>query len=390
MTRSSLGVVAGAAALLVLGIWSLSSAGMLDQSGANNLVKHMAAAAVGLVCALFFAWVDYRRWNRGWWIGAMYALTVALLVAVLVLGREINGARRWVFNIQPSEVTKLTVILSLAWFCSRFRHRLGSWRHVIGGAGVMVVPLLLLILKEPDRGTTLLLAVLATYLLLVAGARWQPIAIAGVVGVVLLGAVLASDPLVRARVEAWLGRGPRAAARSEQNELALRAFGEGGVTGKGLGAGTMMRTIPERNTDFILPVIGEELGLVGTLSVVAAFGCILVCGSAIARRAAVAGETFGLLIAAGTTFLVTFQAWTNIAVVTRMIPNKGLGLPFVSRGGSNLLIMFILVGLLLSVDRHTPRTGLSTRRRLGWGRNPFTERSDELAFGNGGRHSSEG
>ncbi len=177
-----------------------------------------------------------------------------------------------------------------------------------------------------------------------------------------------------ARVYSWLHLEETKQAKGVQAYQAMVALGSGGITGKGLGDGRQkLGFVPEHHTDFIFSIIGEELGLIATLLVIAAFVVIVFCGIHIATSAA---DTFGLLLGSGITFLIGLQAFINIGVVTSALPNKGLPLPFISYGGSNLLITLICVGLLLSIARQARETDSGIRDVLpGKDRsNPFAQR----------------
>ena len=208
-----------------------------------------------------------------------------------------------------------------------------------------------LIFVEPDRGATVLLAGVSGAMLLLAGVRWRNIAPLLVAALAGLGYSLWHDPLRRKRIWGWLNLEEGKNDVSYQAYQAMLALGAGGWTGLGLGNGRQkLGFVPENHTDFILSVIGEELGLAATLLVVVAFVAIVLCGLFIARNAR---DTFGLLLGAGVSLLIGLQAFINIGVVSGALPNKGLPLPFVSYGGSNLLIMLTSVGLLLSIARHS-------------------------------------
>lgn len=385
ISKSSTGLFLSLLALIVVSTCSLYSALLLEKHAEELFLKQLAAIGIGFLGLTIALVIDHRRWNRPGWVGLVWFATLTLLVLVLVKGRDTNGARRWLYGFQPSEVAKLSLILGVSWYCARFQLRLKLFRFGVLFPGLMALPLLGLIFLEPDRGTTLLLGGMTGLLLLVAGARWQHVAVAGLLAIMAVGSWLAYDPLVRARLNGYSRPGEHKSTVAYQNRVALLALGEGGLLGKGPGAGTLMRTVPEQHTDFILSVIGEELGLVGTWFVLTAFTTILFCGAAIARRAGNSGDPFGMLLATGVTLLITLQAWLNIAVVTMILPNKGIALPFVSRGGSNVVVMLIMVGWLLSIDRHTTQALLGTRSLQNSGKpNPFTEGDGDMAFGKGG------
>lgn len=376
MNRTIILLLVCVLSLVVLSVWSLSSALMLSRKGDAMILNQFGAVLIGFLGFAVMSWVDYRRFNRQALAMAVYGATILLLIAVLIpgVGTYRNGAQRWLFFFQPSEIAKAALVLSLAWYGARFQHRMSTFRWGFLGAGCVALPILGLIFKEPDRGTTLFLLGLTIMVLLIAGVRWHFMALAAVVAGGVLIPILKNDPLVQKRLAAYNDPEAHKSAAAYQNRQALLAFGEGGLFGKGPGAGVMMRTIPEQHTDFILPVIGEELGFIGSSMVVLAFVGILFCGARIARQAADAGDTFGLLLAAGITFLIVAQAYFNIGIVTKMFPNKGLPLPFVSRGGTNIVVMLTLVGTLISVARHTPRAVLPLKATLRSGEdNPFAE-----------------
>jgi len=214
-----------------------------------------------------------------------------------------------------------------------------------------------LVFIEPDVGTTILLAAVSGVLLFTAGTRLRFLVPPLVVGVAGLVVFILHNPLRLKRVMAFLYPEQNKEAVGYQTYQAMVAIGSGGVTGVGLGDGRQkLGVVPEHHTDFIFSVIGEELGLIATLLVVIAFVAILICGVYIAWRAS---DTFGALISTGITFLMAFQAAINIGVVTGSLPNKGLSLPFISYGGSNLVVMLACVGMLINVARHA-----SQRERL--------------------------
>lgn len=339
--------------LLVLGIVMLVSAST-GQPEARFLIMQPIWAGVGLVALLVAASGDYRWIKRFWW--ALLALAIVLLAMVWVphIGIMKNGARRWIgygsFRMQPSEFAKIALIIAIAWYGERFQRHMGTFTRGVLIPGVGIGSVLFLIFKEPDVGTTLLLAGVSAVMLLVAGLRWRyvlPPLLAGLIGIT---AFIANDTVRSQRVYAWLHPEETRLDKGMQTYQAMAALGSGGIKGVGLGEGRQkLGFVPEHHTDFILSVVGEELGLAATLSVILAFMVILFCGIYIAWNAA---DTFGMLIATGITFLIAMQVVINIGVVTGSLPNKGLALPFISYGGSNLVIMMGCIGLLINIGRH--------------------------------------
>src|SRR5206468_1081183 len=243
------------------------------------------------------------------------------------------------------------LIIALAWYGERYQRQMRTWQRGVAVTALLAVAVLGLIFVEPDRGTTILLASVSGAMLLIAGVRWMYIAPPILATVAALGLSLWHDPMRIKRIFGWLYLDEHKEGVGYQAYQAMLALGAGGWTGLGLGNGRQkLGFVPENHTDFILSIIGEELGLVATLLVIAAFVTIVLCGIFIARNSR---DTFGLLLGSGISFLIGLQAFINIGVVTSALPNKGLPLPFVSYGGSNLLIMLTCVGLLFSIARQS-------------------------------------
>lgn len=350
------------AALLVLGLVMLYSSTMNDPTrttgqfiGAKYLISQLVWCGLGLVACVVMTSLDYRRLKKYAW--PLFGLAVLLLVAVLVLPaplvKPINGARRWINfpfgNLQPSEFAKLTLIIVMAWYCERYQRQMHTLkRGVLIPGGIMAV-MLGLIFIEPDRGTTILLAAACGTMLVLAGVRWHFFIPPVLLALAGLAFSLWRDPMRMKRIFSWLYLEEHRDGVGYQAYQAMIALGSGGWSGLGLGNGRQkLGFVPEHHTDFILSIIGEELGLIATLGVVLAFVLIVICGLYIATHAR---DTFGTMLASGLTFLIGLQAFINIGVVTSTLPNKGLALPFISYGGSSLLAMLTGVGLLLSVAR---------------------------------------
>ncbi len=340
------------AALLALGMTMLYSSTM-GQPGAHYLRMQLMWCALALGMCLAAAVSDYRLLKKI----ALPLLVVSVLLLVLVfvphIGLKIKGARRWLgqgaFRFQSSELAKLALIVALAWYGEHYQRQMRFWKRGILIPASIIALVLGLIFIEPDRGTTILLASVAGVMLLIGGVRWTFIAPPVLAAVVGLGFSLLNDRMRLKRIFGWLDLDKHKDGVGYQAYQAMLALGAGGWTGLGLGNGRQkLGFVPENHTDFILSIIGEELGLVATLLVIAAFVTIVLCGIFIARNSR---DTFGLLLGSGISFLIGLQAFINIGVVTSALPNKGLPLPFVSYGGSSLLIMLTCVGLLLSIAR---------------------------------------
>jgi len=354
------------AALLALGMVMLySSSSSMTQHGtrvgANYLIMQMIWCALGLVACVMATAVDYRLLKKVVW--PMFVIAIILLVLVLLplphgLTRKINGAHRWFvlpgLRLQPSELGKLALIFALAWYGERFQRQMPSWKMGIVLPGFLIGLVGGLIFKEPDVGNALVIATVSGMMLLIAGIRLKYFLPPVIAVALAVSAFIYQNPMRSDRIYSWLHLEETKLGIGRQVYQSELALGSGGWTGLGLGNGReKLGWVSEHHTDFIFPVIGEELGLVATLLVVAAFVVIVICGIYISLRAP---DTFGLLLGCGFSFLIGLQAFINIGVVTGALPNKGLPLPFISYGGSNLLAMLVCVGLLFSIARRARAT----------------------------------
>ena len=352
-------------ALLALGLVMLYSATMFHRSG-GFWSGQLLWCCIGVVVCLGAAMSDYQLLKKV----SVPALVLALLLLVAVMipgiGLERNGARRWLqlpgTTFQPSEFAKLAVIIALAHYCERKGRRMGTFKNGLLIPGMVLGLFLGLIFIEPDWGATALLAAVCGLMLILAGTKIRYMALP-VIGVMCAGGYLLSQNTMRLnRITSWLDPEGTKQGVGYQAWQSLIALGSGGTTGLGLGNGRQkLGFVPEHQTDFIFSVIGEELGLIATMAVVVGFVLFLVCGGFIAMRAR---DFFGFLLASGLTFLIGLQAFINIGVVTSMLPNKGLPLPFISRGGTNLVVMLFCVGVLLSIARFANQEGRSKADKL--------------------------
>jgi cell division protein FtsW len=343
--------------LLVIGIVMLFSTSAYARDSHGDVyffIKRQAIwVGIGLVACIFAAVVNYQFWQKTWWLWFTVALGALALCYLPHIGMRINGSRRWVgygpVTFQPSELAKIAIIFFLAaWFARRERPNGNVFLGLILPLALVSVPAAL-VLGEVDLGTTALIGATAFVVMFVAGTN--PLWLGGL-AVAGLGALL----IVATRISERMGR--LAAFLNPQNYKddaglqqmqALIAWGSGGMDGLGLGNGRQkMLYLPYAHTDFIFPIIGEELGLRFSLLVVFLFVVIIVCGIMIALHAR---DRFGLLLGCGIVSLLAFQAAMNIGVTTSLLPNKGLPLPFISYGGSNLAACMFGIGLLLNIYR---------------------------------------
>ena len=349
------------AALLALGLVMLYSSSM-TQIGAHDLMTQLVWCAVGFGFCVTATALDYQLLKKLAWPIFILAFILLALVFVPRIGHASHGAHRWIkagLTIQPSEFAKLALIVMLAWYGDRYQRQMQNWKRGVVFSGILIALVLGLIFVEPDRGTTILLAAVSGAMLLVAGVRWKHVLIPASLGAAGFVVSILHDPMRMGRIFAWWHPEQHLEGAALQAQQAMIGLGSGGWFGVGLGNGLRkFGYLPEIHTDFIFANIGEELGLVATMLVVLAFLVVVVCGFYIALNA---GNTFGFLLAAGITFLIGLQAAINIGVVTSALPNKGLPLPFISYGGSNLLAMLTCVGILFSVARHArPRGAIAS------------------------------
>jgi cell division protein FtsW len=325
-------------------------------------VKRQAAwAVIGLAALAVASRLDYRVYRRICPILLLVLLT--LLIGVLLLGREINGARRWFgmgpILFQPSEPAKLIVMMYVA-------HYLVKKKDLMTDLGRGFLPPLLviglfmgLILLEPDLGGAMVIGLAAGLLLLTGGASLRHMGLVGLLLTPAMYMLVMRIDYRRERLLSFLDPWRDPTGSGFQMVQSFLALGSGGPLGEGLGAGRQkLFYLPYPHTDFIFAVIGEELGLIGTMSILVLFGLLLWRGMTIAKRCA---DPFGAFLALGITALIGIQAVFNMAVVTGMLPTKGLPLPFVSYGGSSLVVGLAGVGILLSIARRggSPRVTLS-------------------------------
>jgi len=355
--QSAYVLVLAVAVLITLGLVMLYSTGAFapDSHGDqfNFLKKQSFWLGAGFICSIVFSLVDYHRLERSWYVMVPLALGLLGLCFVRPIGMRLNGSSRWIhagsITFQPSELAKLAAIIFIAWWFTKFEARSkGLLMGLVYPIGV-VMSLLALIVIETDLGTTLLIGATILLMMFVAGASPKylgPMVIIGLVSILVIAWHISER---QGRLLAFLHPEQYEAKEGHQQWMGLIAFGSGGVEGLGLGNGRQkMLYLPYAHTDFIFPVIGEELGLRVTLTVVFCYLLIVTSGVLIALNAK---DQFGMLLGFGCTAAVGLQAAINLGVTTSLLPNKGLPLPFISYGGSNLLFCLVVIGILINIYR---------------------------------------
>jgi cell division protein FtsW len=317
------------------------------------LIKQSMWAALGLGALAIVMRVDYRLYRQPSVIWTSLALVCAGLGLVL-LGAPINGTRRWFgvggFGVQPSELAKLSLILFTAALLERRMHRVNDVRYALLPIALVSGLMVTLVLMEPDFGTAVSMLLVVALMIFAAGLDWRYFAAVAAAAVPTLVAIAVAAPYRMRRVTTFMNPDADPLGDGFQILQSLIAVGTGGVTGAGLMQGVQkLFYLPEPHTDFIYAVIGEETGLVGTTLVLIAFVVITWRGLRIALRSP---DPFASFLAMGLTGMIAVQAFINISVVLALMPTKGIPLPFVSAGGSSLLINLVGMGILLNLSQH--------------------------------------
>ena len=325
------------------------------------LFKQATWALIGLVLMPVIMRVDYRNYRQPMVIWAGLALVVLGLVAVL-FGHPVNGATRWLnvgpLGVQPSELAKVVIIFFMAALLERRMDRIDEPTYALVPIGVVLAAIVGLILAEPDLGTSVSVVMIAGVMIFAAGINYRYVAGVFLASLPALYFLLAFSDYRRRRVLAFLNPWADPLGDGFQMIQSMIAIGTGGVFGRGLMGGVQkLFYLPEPHNDFIYSVISEELGLIGATVVLACF-CVITWRGL--RTSVRAPDRFGAFLALGLTTMVAFQAFFNISVVLGLLPTKGIPLPFVSYGGSSLLINLLGMGILLNVSQHASSTHVIT------------------------------
>lgn len=345
------------AALTVTGLVFVYSASFvigLAQFGDSHrfIVRQGAWALLGAALLLTMLRFDYHRLRR--LAAPLMGVTVLLLLAVLALGNEAGGAQRWVsagpLSFQPAEFAKLSVIIYLAAWLSSRGDSLRSFEHGLAPFIVIISAIGLLLMLQPDFGTTAIILAITLTMFWVAGATLVQMGALLVSGSVVVISLALIEGYRMERLGAFFNAEADPLGRGFQTLQSLIALGNGGTTGLGLGASRgKFFYVPESHTDGIFAIIGEELGIIATGAVLLLFVTLMLRGYQVARRAP---DQFGFLLATGITTWLTVQALVNIGGITRVIPLTGVPLPFLSYGGSALAAALLGAGLLAGISRH--------------------------------------
>jgi cell division protein FtsW len=353
--------------LVALGLLVLMSASSQRSVDASYFVdRQLIWLSLATLAAFVTARIDYRHYLRLVPLLTLVSLISLILVRIPGIGKMVNGSWRWLqlgpMTIQPSEFAKPVFIILMAWYLSRNMRRMGEFKEGIVWPYLLVLLFAVPIIVEPDYGTTLLFAAIGILLMVIAGCRWLPMMSIGLVGLCAVAFLIFHNPERMGRIMAFLDPQLHEQGKAWQLANSLRAFAGGGLWGVGFGNSFQKyHYLPEAHTDFILPIIGEELGWLASVLVVGFYLVLFIVGMKIARSAS---DDFGRLLAHGLVCMIVIQALINFVVVTGCVPTKGLALPFISYGGSSILSSSIMLGILINIAIDAERSRGKKAKRL--------------------------
>ena len=353
--RVLFGAVVGLVLFGAVMVFSASAVMAADRYGSENyfLIRQLAWAAAGMIALAVLMRVDYHRLASPLVVFPALALELILLLLVLFVDRSHN-THRWfrlgVVSFQPSEFAKLVLVLFLAFFLDLRKGQVNDPKHTLAPIAMISGIMAMLVFCGRDLGTTLALGMILAAMLFCAGLHLRYFAAAAAPALAALWVVVFHTQYRHDRILAFLNPYADPLGKGFQILQSYIAVATGGITGMGLMEGKQkLFFLPEPQTDFIFAVVGEELGLIGTVAVMAVFALILVRGL---RASGACRDDFGRLLAVGLTVMIVGQALVNMSVVLGLLPTKGIPLPFVSYGGSSLLVNLVAVGILLNISQH--------------------------------------
>ncbi len=354
-------VAAGLAAFGSVMVYSASAMISLQETGGETqftyFYKQFGFTVLGLTAMFLMSRINYHRYENKTVAYGILTITALLLLAVFNFP-PINGARRWIrvsgVSFQPSEIAKIALPIFLAYYLTKNENLVGEIKETLLPCAAALIILGALILLEPDLGTTMVLCAVFVTVYFTAGAKWLHI-VSTVGSLLAVGAMfLIFSPWRMKRLFAFINPWENSSDGSYQVVQGLYAIGSGGILGEGFAKGQQkLFYLPYPYSDFIFAVVGEELGLIGTLGVVLAFAFLLWRG---ARAALSAPDRFGMLLGIGLITGIIVQALFNISVVVSILPAKGIPLPFISYGGSSIVVTLFAVGILLNISQYAGQT----------------------------------
>ena len=345
------------AALLIVGLMMIYSSTFalgyqLYRQPTYHFIRQLLWMGIGILALIIFAHIEYHTWRR--YSIPIMVVTLILLLLVLVVGKKTFGGQRWLFNgsIQPSEFSKLAIVIYISAWLSSKGEKIRKISYGLIPFAILLGVITGLIVLQQDLGTAILIAATSLAMFFVAGGNLGQIIASGILGSVTLVFLIINSPYRLARIITFLD--PLSIdplGDGYQIRQILIALGSGGLTGLGLGASRQkFGYIPASHTDGIFAILGEELGLIGSLAVMGLFAFFAYRGF---RIALTAPDSFGTILASGITCSLIFQAIVNIGVVTASLPITGIPLPLISFGGSSLIVSMASIGLLLAISRRT-------------------------------------
>lgn len=332
---------------------SLSLAKTNGQTGTYFLIAHLKRLLIGILAFGFFAFFDYRKLKSL----APFLIVIAVMLLVYTKGwyllKGFSSPGRWLYlgtySLQTSDIARIALIIYLAAFMAKKKHQLHDFYSGFFPPLLVMVLLVGLIILQPDFSTGIMLCIIGAMMLFIGGARFIQLTAAGAVAALVTIPIMLSVPYSRTRIMSWLGGNEDVAGAGYQISQSLISFGNGGLFGMGLGNSIAKNQfLPTPHTDFILAIIGEETGLVGTLILLTVFLVIFQRGIKIAKES---NDSFGVLLALGLSFSIILYAFVNAAVVTNILPVTGLPMPLISYGGSSVLTNMIALGMLLNISQ---------------------------------------
>lgn len=323
--------------------------------------KQLTWLALGVAAMLFVARLDYHIWIK--LAVPLLAFTVFFLIVVLIFGTQVFGAQRGLFqgSLQPSELAKLVTVVYLAVWLTSKGEKINDISYGLVPFGVMVGFLAGLVLRQPDISAALTIIVVGAAMFFLAGADVLQISLASVTGGAIGYLIVITSATARARLSTWLAGLTNITETSWHVQQAVIAFINGGFFGRGIGESRQkFQALPTPHTDSIFAVVGEELGLIGCVFLIALFILLIWRGAKIAANAR---DSLGAIIASGITVWFAFEAIINIGVMVAAVPFAGNALPFISYGGSSLVVSLCAIGLLLSISRQDPDSSIQRKTR---------------------------
>ncbi len=358
-------MIAVAMGLTMLGLVMLFSAGVTKDAH-SLLIKQIIWIGLSVFIFLYVAFVDLN-WlkNKTWWFFGFCLLALALTL-VPGIGVKVNGAQRWIgigpLRVQPSEFAKIGLVLGLASFFSDNQREIKSFIRGFLFPSAIIGMICGLIILQPDFGTCFLCGAVGATLMFQSGVSLKWLLPVGGLAILAFSILVYFDPVRIRRVTSFLDVEANANDSAYQLWQGMLAFGVGGIQGVGLGMGRQqMHFLPEAHTDFIFPVIGEELGLICTMAILL---CFLFLFLLVGWKLRQAPRLYEYLLAMGALLFVCLQAIINMGVVTGSMPTKGMSLPFISYGGSNLMVTFVFLGIIVNVFRKWDNPGLLKPREI--------------------------